>query len=201
MEEKQKFNRLTVLETFIKDYRRYAKCICDCGKNVTILFQSLKSGHTKSCGCLQKELAGTQSSTHGLRGTKEYQCWSHIKDRCLNLNNKRYSSYAGRGITMCERWIHSFENFLADMGFAPTPQHSIDRIDNMGNYEPGNCRWATDKEQGNNRRTSLIIEYNGSKKTLAQWCRELGLKYPAMQSRLSKGWPVNKAFETPTKVV
>lgn len=120
-----------------------------------------------------------------------------MKSRCENPRNARYADYGGRGITVCDRWKDSFENFIADMGPPPTPSHSIEREDNSRGYEPGNCRWATDIEQGNNQRSNVLIEYNGKTQTIAQWARELGMNYQTLRQRIQKyGWSVERAFSS-----
>lgn len=119
------------------------------------------------------------------RQSKEHSAWHRLKARCYDENHIGYPNYGGRGIKVCERWKKSFVYFLLDMGKAPTPKHSIDRIDNNGNYEPANCRWATHQEQQNNRRDSKIVVVNGQSKTLAQWCAISNIKYSTAWRRLS----------------
>lgn len=131
--------------------------------------------------------------------TKEYRAWRGIKTRCLNIKNHKYKDYGARGITVCDRWLNSFENFLADMGRAPSQRHSIERNEVNGNYEPSNCRWATPKEQSNNTRRNFLVEYNGEIKTLAQWCEQLGLRYFRIYDRIKSGWPIAKAFTQPLR--
>jgi hypothetical protein len=131
--------------------RRKFKCLCDCGNNVTTQLVSLRSNRTKSCGCLQKEVAVSSNTTHGMKEIPSYNSWRGMKNRCNNPNSEDYKHYGGRGIIVCDRWLNSFENFLEDMGSRPYG-YSIDRIDVNGNYELSNCKWATSKEQLKNRR-------------------------------------------------
>lgn len=125
-------------------------CRCDCGNTKIISQGNLRAGTTRSCGrqCKKKEILRIRYFT-------EYQCWQNLKGRCLNKNVKNYPSYGGRGIKVCERWMNSFKNFLDDMGSKPSKSHSIDRVNNDGNYEPNNCRWATSKEQAGNKRNMI----------------------------------------------
>lgn len=155
-----KFGRLTVISFNHKDdnYRNYWTCICDCGEKRIVQDSALKNGKSESCGCLSREVATKTMSdtfkTHGLSKTPTYHTWKRMRQRCSNRSNKKYYRYGGRGITVCKRW-NKYENFLEDMGERPGDDLSLDRIDNDGNYEPSNCRWATQKVQQNNRGNNL----------------------------------------------
>lgn len=150
-----RFGRLVVVEYAGKRKGRFHwLCKCDCGGQKVTATSNLTGGGTQSCGCLQRERAGPNGSrtTHNLSNTPEYATWQSIKQRCFNKNNRAWIRYGGRGITMAEEWVDSFESFFEHVGPKPSAKHSIDRIDNDGNYEPGNVRWATSKQQRNNRR-------------------------------------------------
>lgn len=160
----QRFGKLVVLSfAGISRTRSTWLCVCDCGRQKVISAGTLKRGNTRSCGCL-RQYGGSESCIkhgHARRhgkgepagsGTVEYLTWRRMKRRCYNEREHNYRHYGGRGISVCDRWRNSFENFLADMGQRPSSRHSLDRIDVDGNYEPSNCRWATHLEQARNKR-------------------------------------------------
>lgn len=171
-------------------------CLCECGTEVTILNGSLRSGHTQSCGCLQRERTSKRSTTHGhtfgRTRTRNYRIWQNMKSRCTNPRDKNYERYGGRGIAVCKRW-ESFESFHEDMGDCP-PGLTIDRIDNNGNYEPTNCRWATQKQQQRNRRDNLLVTFMGITACLSQQCERFGKDERAVWKRLRRGWSIEKAL-------
>lgn len=155
----QTFGRLTALEKVGVDKWGDAVwcCCCLCGAIKEIVQGKLRSGDTKSCGCLCRDKPNNliHGDTRDVKKTKEYRAWGQMKQRCGNKKNPRFSAYGGRGIMVNHRWLNSYENFLKDMGRAPSPQHSIERKNNNGNYTPLNCVWATRKQQTANRRCSV----------------------------------------------
>lgn len=181
-----RFERLTVLRKGTPARYGHPRwdCRCDCGKEVTVRQSMLVAQQTKSCGCLARDLSVARSTKHGMFGTPEYHAWTHMKGRCNSPSHSDYRNYGGRGISVCPAW-QSFENFLADMGLRPSPQHSLDRINNDGDYEPLNCRWATVIEQSRNRRTCTFITFDGRTKTAKDWCELLGVPYEIVIRRMA----------------
>lgn len=198
----QVINGVTVLKfSHEEKLRRYFECRCYCGKEFVVNIHHLNHGQTKSCGCLLKEYLATGDSrrSHGKRKTPEYNSWAGMIQRCTNPENHNYSSYGGRGISVCDRWINSSENFLADMGERPSKDHSLHRIDNDGPYDPSNCCWATKKEQARARRSSRYVEVNGIMMTLAEAAESRGMPLHTLWSRLANGWSIDKALSDPLR--
>lgn len=189
------YGQLTVLsiDTMRSSRVKYWICKCNCGNTKSIVGYSLKRGSTKSCGCTQGNRHG---ETIGGVHTKEYMAWARTKAKCQVKSHHAYKWYGGRGISMCKRWLDSYENFLSDMGRAPSKKHSLGRIDNDGNYEPSNCRWETHIQQVNNTRANRRIEYQNEIKTIAEWSRHLGMSYGLIRDRISKNWPLDKVFSS-----
>lgn len=186
----QRFSRLTVTLRR-KENDKFGnvmwECKCDCGSTVYVRAGSLKNGTTRSCGCLNKESV----TKHGMYLTTEYTVWCGIKDRCYSKNHTSFKDYGAVGIVMCDRWKNSFEAFYEDIGPRPSPSHTLDRRDGTKGYDKENCRWATPIEQANNTKRNVHYEFNGERKTLAEWCRELNLNYNTVFMRLERG----KSFE------
>lgn len=196
----QRFGKLTVVERIgTKWGSPYWKCKCDCGNYTNVSSTNLKYGGTLSCGCFYTE----RLKTHGLSDTRLYRIYSGMKTRCYNPNTKAYHHYGGRGISICDEWLgeNGFMNFYdwaMENGYSDNL--SIDRIDVNGNYEPNNCRWATQETQTRNKRNNLIIEYKGVSKTLVEWSEEIGISYSILNDRITMlGWDTKKAFTTPVK--
>ncbi len=176
-------------------------CVCDCGTFKAVGGTSLRVGHSTNCGCvrIQKNMVhiSTLTKTHGMRNTRTYSIWRGMLNRCNNPNATGYHLYGGRGIAVCELWS-KFENFYADMGEAPRGL-TIDRINSDENYEPGNCRWATMKEQENNRRNNVKITYCGETRSVGDWASILGVDRGPIYRRLARGWSVEDALDKPIK--
>jgi hypothetical protein len=192
----QMFSRLTVVESAGVNIhqKKLWKCACACGAFAVVTTGSLNSGNTTSCGCYKNERQrSSRTGKHHDKGSSEYTCWCRMRARCFNENTHSYALYGGRGITVCQRWME-YANFLADMGRKPTKRHSIDRIDVNGNYEPGNCRWATPSQQLRNTRVNRMVEFNGELRPLVEWCEILNLNYYRTHNRLSRGLSVERCF-------
>jgi hypothetical protein len=187
----QKFGRLTVLRFESLDARRnsYWRCVCECGQETVASGSNLKRGGVKSCGCLVHARVAFTVESH-----QDFPVYIGMIGRCNNPNMPNYGRYGGRGIKVCSRWVDGgFWAFLEDMGPRPSPSHSLDRIDTDGDYEPGNCRWATAKEQGRNRRNNKMLTYNGQTKPMSEWAEALGINPHTLKTRIRKGWSVEEA--------
>lgn len=198
----KKFGKLTVLEELQerKHGSKVYKCICDCGNIINVRGYSLKNGNTKSCGCLKREHAvilGKDKRTHGKTHSPLYRNWLCMKSRCNNKTDDHYPTYGGRGIVVCDEWLHdfmSFYNWSVNNGYHKGL--TIDRIDVNGNYEPNNCRWSTRKQQARNRRSNRNYTINGETHCLSEWCEIYNIKYATVLNRLNKlNWSINQALK------
>lgn len=193
----QKFGKLTALKR-VDDYIQPCgqhvlmyECLCDCGNIVNVRAEYLKTGHTKSCGCLRIEKQ--PHTTHGKTGTRIHNIWRSMKRRCYTKSHIEYKRYGARGIIVCDEWNNDFEKFYEwSMKNGYNDNLSIDRIDVNGNYEPSNCRWVTMKEQQNNRRNNHCITYCGKTMTTKQFSEKYNMNYSTLITRLSRGWSVEK---------
>ncbi len=186
----KRFGRLTVVSFSGSNStgKRTWICMCDCGVKTIVATGDLRSGNTESCSCLKREKTGNRSYKHGLVKTSEYHTWSGLIQRCTNKKSDSYEYYGGDGVSVCKRWRDSFENFYADMGPKPTPKHTIDRYPNQkGNYEPGNCRWATKEQQSSNMSSNVLITHEGKTLTISNWARLLLLNRNTISKRLKMG--------------
>lgn len=195
------FGRLRVLRHAGKRGKyHYWTCICECGNTKDVQAAALNHGHTKSCGCLAKDANGRR--THGMSQSREHLIWRQMIARCSNPKHNRYTRYGGRGIVVCDRWLgqDGFAAFYKDMGPCPSSDHQIDRLDNDGDYQPDNCRWATRKEQARNRRNNHHLVVDGVSKTIAEWAEDMDVKQHMIICRLRRGWSERRAVLTPVRV-
>lgn len=195
LDSTQHKSRLEVIGKDPNNPRRLI-CKCVCGSVKSIIAKSVTSNTTKSCGCLAREVISANSKTHGDSHTPTHRSWSAMMHRCRCSTSKDYARYGGSGITVCKEW-DSYERFKQDMGERPTGT-SLDRLDTLGNYEPGNCRWASIKEQNMNRRNVQLYSLGGEWLTLKELCEELNAPFHRIQYRVQKvGWPVTIAILFP----
>lgn len=176
-------------------------CKCKCGKEIQVLSQNLRKGHTKSCGCMFPSHNLKHGGCIGNDKSRLYNIWAGMKARCFNKANPRYMYYGQRGIVVCEEWMEftTFRDWAMQNGYDDTL--TIDRINNNGNYEPGNCRWVVQKVQSNNSRKNKLIEFHGVTHTVSEWADITGIPYKALWYRLHSGWEIEKSFTTPLKQV
>lgn len=196
----QRFGKLTVIEKANRPNKPKSenhvwwKCLCDCGNVHIVRGSNLIRGNVQSCGCLIKET----NTKHGMRHTPIYNRWLYIKARCFYPKNPKYKNYGARGITMCDSWRNSFEefyNYVSKLPHFGEKGYTLNRIDNDGNYEPNNVEWADDIAQSNNKRNNHLMTYNGKTQTIAQWARELGINKHTLQNRiLTCKWSVERAL-------
>lgn len=205
----KKYGKLTVLYyVFTKNRKAFFNCKCECGNICTISGTNLRTGKTKSCGCLQKlkanEIIKNVNTSgkrgvyikHGFRYKKIYKHWCKMKSRCYNKNSDNFKYYGGRGITVCEEWKNSFTKFKEwAMQNGYKDNLTLDRIDVNGNYEPSNCRWVNFTYQIRNRRNTIKIIYNNEVKPLSEWCEKYNINYKLAYSRYKKNWSFEKIFE------
>lgn len=191
------FARLTVVAVEGRNARSQllVKCLCVCGAEIKARYSHLQSSNIKSCGCLARELSAERQRTHGRSESRTYRAWVAMRNRCYNTLDPAYKYWGARGITVCDRWLESFENFFEDMGECP-PKMSLDRRENSDNYRPGNCRWATSKEQANNRRGNVNLTLEDRTQTVAAWAEELGIKGDTLYKRLLRGWTGEEVLTT-----
>ena len=194
----QTFGRLTVIERAgSRNQSALWRCRCECGGEKLTITHSLRSGITKSCGCIVVEMMATKQTIHGLSGRPEFRTWTGMITRCTNPREKSWPDYGGRGIKVCDRWLNDFAAFYADMGPKPSPGHSIERDDTDGDYEPNNCRWATKVEQMRNTRRNRHLTLNGETKTLTEWASIVGIDRRTIAFRLKAGWSDERALTEP----
>lgn len=199
----QRFGRLVALGPIARQNKRIMwLCQCDCGQITIAPTADLRNGHTRSCGCLLSDFTVQKNTSHGLSHEPLYQIWLNIIKRCTNPAMKHFASYGGRGIAMCDEWRHDFASFyehVSKLPYCREKGYSLDRIDNDGNYEPGNLQWSTQKEQCRNRRTNHVILFGGKTQSLAAWSEESKMPYGTLAQRLRNGWSIERTLSTPVR--
>jgi hypothetical protein len=190
-----KFGKWTVIERVLNNGRHDWLCVCICGNKKAVQSCHLKSGRSRSCGCNRKNRFTKEERAH-----PEFELWRTMKKRCRNKNDKSFPKYGGRGIEICDSWFNSIDAFLKDMGKRPSEKHSIDRIDNNGNYERSNCRWATIEEQNRNKSSNVWLEYGGKKMVKNDWAKHLGISVNSLNYRLKNWKDLDKIFSKEKRV-
>lgn len=195
----QRYERLTAIEFADRVGRRPRprwRFRCECGTEVVVLVESVRLGHTRSCGCIRVDLLKKHRWAYkdGRTSKPELRIWRNMTQRCYNPQNIGFRHYGGRDIAVCERWRNDFAAFFADMGPRPSPAHSIERINNDLGYSPDNCIWVSPKEQQRNKRTSRMVLFCGREMCFAEACELAGIDYYTAWRRLKRGWPVDKAL-------
>lgn len=195
------FTRLTVVARGPNGPHGHAQwwCDCTCGARILLPGISLTSGRTQSCGCLHKEIMEKRNTTHGMAHRPEYGAWKAMTRRCSHSEDAGYANYGGRGITVCDAWQESFPTFYAEMGPRPGPGYTLERKNNDGPYEETNCVWATQLQQGRNRRTNRLLTYNGMTQCVTAWADELHIHPGTIRSRLRSGWSDERTLTTPVE--
>lgn len=189
----KKYGKITAVKMAGKSgHNMKWECKCECGKSFTALASNIASGNTKSCGCHRRKVSTEMLRTHGMSGTNSYRLWSNMMRRCRDEGNAAYANYGGRGIKVCDRWLE-FENFFSDMGDRPKDR-SLERRDNDLGYSPGNCYWATRKQQMNNTRANVILTIGDTSKTMTQWCEEFLIPVHRVIARRKMGWKDDELF-------
>lgn len=196
----KRFGRLTVVSRAEngKGGRARWLCRCDCGNKRVVYGYSLKSGNTRSCGCLRAETSKDKATTHGMSKTSLFHVWWAMMERCTNKNSNSYKNYGGRGISVCDEWLDSATFFDWALSNGYEEGLTIERIDVNDGYKPSNCKWITKAEQARNKTNSFIVEIDGESKCLAEWCERYEINYSTVHQRIAKlGWPPIKALTTP----
>lgn len=185
----QRFGRLSPVSHKIVRGRTIWTCVCDCGKKKRVWGGDLRGGKIVSCGCYRKEHNTAIATIHGKHGVAEYEVWKGMKARCFNPNHAHYHRYGGRGIKVCDGWKDSFAAFISDMGSRPSAKHTIERINNDGDYSPDNCRWATMREQVINTSASKAITFRGETLSITEWAKRLHIARKTISKRRANGLP------------
>jgi len=189
------FSELTAMVPIGRGHEIIWRCRCSCGNIANCTSGNLNSGNSTSCGCIGNKKTSERNFVHGMSKHPMYQIWLAMRNRCNYKAGKNYHYYGGRGIGICKEW-GIFPVFLEDMGPRPTPNHSLDRIDNDKGYSKENCQWATPIQQANNKQSSHLLSYKDKTMTLTQWARAIKMKPATLSMRIRRGWAVSRAIET-----